>query len=309
MIIRNVDVRQIQSGEELPQFIPLFKINRGEHDELSTANSTYSFVDFDLFIGGYDMPRASYTFAIEKNYTNQKSIYYLRAKKQEKTLMCYTTEDDEFIYVCVKVEKTYYPIHAELRINPTAQFMYTPCSYANSLDPDAYEFKSPATEDNIIIRDSINNHYRATSNSIMHTSTISSGQFMKFAEFLIPSETTERSSNWELEWIYGELLLYFGGLYVSTKPAIVRLNILVQGMDNVKIYQTVVSGKFPYTLKCSRDDKKVYAYLSKDPNSRPTVAVLACNMMKGNVAILTEMCEELVGEEFEPIITDIYPTE
>lgn len=308
MIIRNISVRQIQSDEEVPQFIPIFKINRGEHDELSTANTTYSFVDFDLFIGGYAMPRASYTFAIERNYTNQKSIYYLRAKKQEKTLMCYTTEDDEFIYVCVKVEKTYYPIHAELRINPTAQFMYTPCSYANSLDPDVYEFKSPATEDNVIIRDP-NNSYRAASNSIMHTSTIPSGKFLKFAEFLIPNETTERSSSHELEWIYGELLLYIGGLYVSTKPAIVRLNILVQGMTNVNIRQTVVTGEFPYTLKCSHDDKKVYVYLSNDPNSRPTVAVLACNMMKGNVAIMTEMCDELVGEEFAPIAVDLYPTE
>lgn len=312
MIIRNVDIRQIQSGETLPQYLPIFKINRGEHDELSCSNPYYSNVDFFVYAGSNAAARAEYTFCLEQNKTTAASTYYLKAKNQNKSIMCYTTEDDEFIYVCVRVNKTYYPLHAELRINPSAAFMYTPCSYANHLDPDEYAFKEAASEGNLVVRDRFANTNRNSDNSVMHTGTISNVKYLKILEMTTPSETTEKASSWERTWLYGEVLLYISGLYNTTKAGLLRIAFNTQGFDgthNINVYPILLCGNLAYKLKVTHTDSKMFVYIYGDANSRPIASLLSANMMKGNIALVCEETEEPEGEDIPVVVQGLPETQ
>lgn len=312
MIIRNVDIRQIQSGETLPQYLPIFKINRGEHDELSCSNPYYSNIDFVVYAGSNAAARAEYTFCLEQNKTTANSTYYLKAKNQNKSIMCYVTEDDEFIYVCVKVNRTYYPLHAELRITPSAAFMYTPCSYGNHLDPDEYEFKEAASEGNLVIRDNFVNANRNSDNSVMHTAALASGKYLKIIEMTMPSSTTEKVSSWEKTWLYGEMLLYISGLYNSTKACLLRIAVNTQGFDgthNINVTPFVLAGELTYRVKATHDDNKLYIYIYGDPNSRPIASLLSASMMKGNVALVCEETEEPEGEDIPVVVQGLPETQ
>jgi hypothetical protein len=314
----DVIVKQILNNEVVPQYIPIFKIYKGEtpdSNEISISNANHVNLDFTISTGGSVAPRANYTFTLIST-TNEDWGYVLRAKNQEKNMQCYTTEDDSFVYIVVKVTQTYRSLYVTINARSSTS-PFTLCSYSSALDLTAYDYviKEAVIEDDIIMKNALSNTNRSTKNSIMYTEAISNDTYLKFLEFIAPKYTNEniKYSTYG-DFIYGELILYIGGLYPSTNPCLKRITIQTQGYggdDDKKINARVstIAGNCPYSIKVFKDKKeqRISMYLADEHNSRPTVSVLSCNMLYGSAVIDMEMINISDIEDIEiPLMQDDY---